>query len=121
MHGGRLLTVADETAFMSAQRHSGGICLTRAVHQAVFHSPARPGETLLFSSVVAHTGRSSLWIPVWVHASAAPDQLIMEAVFVFTALDEQGRPRQIDAVLASSDEEQDLQRRIERLRLDRLG
>lgn len=116
MHGGRLLTVADETAFISSRLHAGGICLTRAIHQAVFHAPAREGELLRLTSVVALVGHSSLWIPVEVYAHGDSETLIMDAVFVFAALDAAGQPRQIEPVAAESEEEQILQDRIKHLR-----
>lgn len=116
MHGGRLLTIADETAFISSRLHAGGICLTRAVHQAVFHGPAREGDQLRLTSVVALVGHSSLWIPVEIRSYDQPDKLIMDAVFVFAALDEAGQPRQIEPVTAESEEERVLQNRIKKLR-----
>jgi len=63
MHGGRLLTLCDETGYLSARRHAGGNCLTRAVHQARFQHPAHVGEQLILQAVVGLTGHSSL--SVW--------------------------------------------------------
>jgi len=115
MHGGRLLTVADETAFMSSHQHAGGTCLTKAVHQATFHRPAREGDTLLFKAILADVGHSSLWVPVVV-SRADSAAVIMEATFVFVALDGEGKPRQIAPVASECADEQSLQMRIRKLR-----
>jgi len=115
MHGGRLLTLADETAFMSSHQHAESACLTKAVHQTTFHHPAREGDTLLFTSVVADTGRSSLWVPIEVQR-ADTNELLMDAIFVFVALDDEGKPRQIAPVTTDCAEEHSLQMRIRTLR-----
>lgn len=114
MHGGRLLTVADESAYVSALRHAGSICLTRAVHRASFHHPVQLGEVIELVSQVAWVGNSSLWVPIRV-VPQDRERVLMEAVFVFVALDARGRGRSVAGVEAESEEEKVLQQNIAEL------
>ena len=115
MHGGRLLTVADESAFFSAYLHSGGTCLTRAVHRARFHHAVQHGDVIELISQVAWVGRSSLWVPIRVQRQGS-EKVLMDAVFVFVALDGQFRPRLVAGAIAESEEEIRMQQQVLDLR-----
>lgn len=99
MHGGRLLTLADEAAYMSAQRHATGDYLTLAVHRARFHRPAACGHLLRIQARVGLSTKSSLWLPVDV---SGQDGLVMEAVFVFVAVDKSMRPQRVAKAVATN-------------------
>jgi len=111
IHGGRLLTLCDEVGYVSARRHASGDCLTRAVHQARFHRAAREGEKIIISASVGLTGHSSLWVPVDAR-SCKDDVCIMDAVFVFVAVDQHFRVREVAGIRAVSEEDKQLQIRL---------
>lgn len=113
MHGGRLLTLADEVAYMAARQHAPGDYLTLAVHRARFHRPAQLGQILRCRAQVAMTGKSSLWVPVDVDDGEGGR--IMEAVFVFVAVGKDMRPRRVPAVVAVSEAERKLQASMQAL------
>jgi len=115
IHGGRLLTLCDEAGYVSAHRHANSACLTRAVHRASFHHEARKGEKLIISAKVGLTGRSSIWVPVYV-TSTTDDKPIMDAIFVYVAVDDTQKALQIAPAIAISEEEQRTQRMLETLR-----
>ena len=114
MHGGRLLTVCDEVAYVSAHKHAGCACLTRAVHQANFNMPAHENEILTISAQVGLTGLSSLWVDV--NVINAHKIIMMDAVFVFVALDEHRQTQHVAPVYALSDAEKLLQKRLSRMK-----
>ena len=114
LHGGRLLTLADEIGFLAAHRFSRADCLTVAVHHARFHRPARPGDVLTLQAKVALTGNTSLWTSVEIADSSG--KCIMDAVIVYSAVDKQLRPRRIGNVCAENDEEKALQHRMQTLK-----
>ncbi len=60
MHGGRLLTLCDETAYCAAKKLTHHICLTRAVHRAQFQRAIHQGEEITLSAIVGLTGKTSL-------------------------------------------------------------
>ena len=115
MHGGRLLTLCDEVGYVSACKHDNHGCLTRAVHQARFHRAVHQGDILMLRARVGLTGHSSLWVFVEV-ISGEDDQCIMDAVFVFAAIDENRKTRYVPAVRAESDAEKELQASLKRMR-----
>jgi len=115
MHGGRLLTLCDEVGYIAARKHAGGDCLTRAVHQAQFHHAIQEGEEITFRARVGLTGHSSLWVFIEV-INPKNGHCMMDAVFVYAAIDENWHVRQVPAIHADTDEEQQLQARLKSLR-----
>ena len=118
IHGGRLLTLADEVGFLAAHRHAGQRCLTVGVHQARFYRGAEAGMQIDIETRVALTGRTSMWVPVRM-ALAGED--IMDAVYVYVAVDARGAPSPVPSVVADTREERELQARMQTLRTDFLG
>lgn len=116
LHGGRLLTLADETCYLSAKRHAGAKCLTRAVHQASFHQPAHALDILILEAQVGLVGTSSLWVAIEVRLNDTHRPLIMDGIFVFAALDEQGKPRKIPPIRPETEMEKHLHARLKELR-----
>ncbi|MFQ5355709.1 MAG: acyl-CoA thioesterase [Mariprofundaceae bacterium] len=114
MHGGRLLTISDETGFLAAHKHTGTDCLTVAVHHVRFYRPLQQKETLLFEAQVGLTGNTSLWVPVRV-LTQDHRQPAMEAVIVFVAVNESRCPQKVSGVVAESTAEQQLQSRVRAL------
>jgi len=115
MHGGRLLTLCDEVGYVAARKHAGGDCLTRAVHQAQFHHAIQEGEQLTFRARVGLTGHSSLWVFIEV-LSIKGNRCMMDAVFVYAAIDEHRHVRQVPAIDAETNEERQLQDRLKSMK-----
>lgn len=115
MHGGRLLTLADEIGYLAAYKHAVLPCLTLGVHRTRFHRPAHRDQALELHARVVLTGKSSLWTTVEIRTADA-DSLIMEAVFVYAAIDEQRQPQAVAAVEAYTEEEKAMQSLVKRLR-----
>lgn len=120
MHGGRMLTLCDEVSYVAAKRHAGCDCLTRAVHRARFHQAAKLGETIQIHAKVGLTGNTSLWVAVKIAASGR-DKPIMDAVFVFAAVDEQRRPKPITKLIPHSAEDQELYQKLCAMREQQIG
>jgi len=115
MHGGRLLNLCDEAGYMAARKHGHCDCLTRAVHQARFHQAIACKEKLSLRARVGLTGHSSLW--VWIEVLRADHgQVMMDAVFVYAAIDNHRQLQRVPPIQAVSDEEKQLQTRLTRMR-----
>ncbi len=114
MHGGRLMTLADEAGFRAAFAHARLPALTRAAHDIGFHRQAREGELLRIEAQLADTGRTSLWTLVEIF-DATSGALVMDGVFVFVALSG-GRPARVPPVATESPRELAARQRIRRLR-----
>jgi len=114
LHGGRLLTLADEIGFLAAYGCCHCDCLTVAVHRARFHRPAKSGDALQLEARVALTGSSSLWTNVEISNASAT--CIMDAVVVYAAVDKHRHPQRIGRVRAETADEIALQQRMRRLK-----
>ncbi len=121
--GGRLMHWIDITAAISAQRHTGRVCVTASVDELNFHHPIKLGEVVTLQSSVNRTFRSSMEIGVIVSAQAlgGKERLANNAYLTFVAIDEDGRPVPVPPITPKSTEErrrfeEALQRREDRLK-----
>ena len=111
VHGGEIAKLADSTAGAVAYRHTDGPAVTAAMDEMVFLAPVHVGDIVRTLGTVNWTGRSSLEIGVRVEAqpwgSAADEPVhVASAYFVFVAIDDEGRPRDIPALDVRTPEEQ---------------
>ncbi len=115
MHGGRLLTLADETGYLAAKKHSEQHCLTLAVHRARFFRPLFEGQHILLRSQALLAGNSTLWVSVSATEQHA-ETPAMSAVFVFAAIDMERNLMPMPEIHALNDEERQLQQHMRQLR-----
>ncbi len=115
MHGGRMLTLCDEVSYLAAHQHARTTCLTRAVHRARFHRGAALGAALEIHTKVGLVGSSSLWVPVEIRSLKEAD-VVMDAVFVFTALGDDQRPQRVPALAMHNKEDKRIHAVLERMR-----
>ena len=119
--GGLVMSLCDRTALIVAERHSGSACVTAAVDSLNFLAPARAGDTLIVKAAVNRSWRSSMEIGVHVAAEdsfTGDTRHVVSAYLTFVALDENGRPREVPAVLPETDIEK---RRYEEAQVRRDG
>jgi uncharacterized protein (TIGR00369 family) len=68
VHGGEVLKLADNYAYVCAARFSGAICVTAAVDRVDFHEPVRVGELLNIVARINYAGRTSMEVEIDVFA-----------------------------------------------------
>jgi acyl-CoA thioesterase YciA len=98
--GGWLLSLMDNAAGLTAARRSKGRAVTVALDGMVFHLPVKVGDEVSVYTEVERVGRSSMTIEVeaWRRERHREEATkVTEAKFTFVAVDEQGRPRMVDA------------------------
>lgn len=126
VHGGEIMKLADSTAGAVAQRHSGGPAVTAAMDEMVFLEPVHVGDIVRTTAQVNWAGRSSMEIGVrvetepWNQASSEPLH-VASAYFVFVAIDEDGAPRPIPALISETPTEVRRMREAEIRRAHRLA
>lgn len=106
--GGLVMGLCDRTALIVAERHSGHSCVTAAVDSLNFLAPAKSGETLIVKAAVNRTWRSSMEIGVHVAAENSFNgdrRHVVSAYLTFVALDENGAPVAVPAVVPQSETE----------------
>jgi acyl-CoA hydrolase len=126
VHGGEVMKLADSTAGAVAHRHSGGPAVTAAMDEMVFLQPVHVGDIVKTYGQVNWAGRSSMEIGVRVEAqpwgSAADSPVhVASAYFVFVAIDADGAPRAVPALLAEAPDDVRRQREAEIRRAHRLA
>ncbi len=123
--GGTLMHWIDIVAAISAQRHSGYVCVTASVDELNFHHPIKLGEVVTLQASVNRVFTTSMEIGVVVTASSvrggAPRRA-NNAYLTFVALDDLGHPARVSPIIPETVDEKrrydDANRRRE-LRLQR--
>ena len=96
--GGFVLSLMDKAASMAAIRHCQGSVVTARMEAVDFHLPIRRGDAVALEAEVIHTGRTSMRVKVDVYRetlATGQQQLATSGIFVFVAVDENGKPRPI--------------------------
>jgi acyl-CoA hydrolase len=120
------MKLADTTAGAVAFRHTGGPAVTAAMDEMAFLNPVHVGDILRTTAQVNWTGSSSMEIGVRLEAEpysdpqAAPRH-VASAYFVFVAIDADGSPRKIPALVAETPDEVRRTREAETRRAHRLA
>ncbi len=98
--GGWLLSLMDNGAGLTAARRSKGRAVTVAMDGMVFHQPVKVGDEVSVYAEIERVGRTSMTIAVeaWRRARHQEESTkVTEAKFTFVAIDDQGRPRPVEA------------------------
>ncbi len=110
VQGGVIMKLVDEAGAIAAVRHSRSNVVTVAVDSMTFLSPVYVGNLVTFTASLSYVGRTSMEVEVLVEAE---DPLTGEkthtnsAYVVYVALDESGRPCEVPALIAETDEERE--------------
>ncbi|MCR1782767.1 acyl-CoA thioesterase [Nocardioides carbamazepini] len=125
IHGGEVVKLADSTAGVVAQRHSGGPAVTAALDEMAFLEPVRVGDIIRTFGRVNWVGTSSMEIGVRIETEpwdAAGRVLhVGSAYFVFVAVDAAGRGRPVPALEPETDEDRRRMHEAEVRRAHRLA
>lgn len=108
MFGGRLLSLMDKCAAISAMRHAGNVCVTAAIDSVDFWHPINLGDSVMLDAWVNRAFRTSLEVEVTVHAQNLEDKEIRQcnhAFFTFVSVDDEGRPKAVPAIHTETEEE----------------
>jgi uncharacterized protein (TIGR00369 family) len=107
LHGGVLLSLADECGAIAALRHAGGGRITTAaIDSFTFLGPVLVGERVELSAEVTHVGRTSIEARIEIIAEPldrAERRVVAVGYGLYVALDEAGHPRPVPPLLLQSD------------------
>ncbi|NHT75019.1 acyl-CoA thioesterase [Rhizobiaceae bacterium CRRU44] len=106
VHGGALLNLLDRVAFSCASRYSKRYAVTLSVDQVVFRQPILVGELVTFRASVNQTGRTSMEVGIRVEAEdirSGVRRHTNSCYFTMVAVDDEGRPTVIPAVVPKTD------------------
>lgn len=96
--GGWVVSQMDLAGGVLAKKISRGRAVTVAIHTMTFHQPVHVGDIMSCHVQLMKIGHTSMTIAVeaWTENLVSGDrQCVTEGTFVFVAIDEQGKPRQV--------------------------
>ena len=94
-HGGYLLKLLDEAAYICSAHHCGGYAVTAALNQANFKGPIEIGELVHIYASIDLTGRSSMEVSLNVVAENPKTQkkrYVHQAFITMVAVDDASKP-----------------------------
>lgn len=110
VHGGILLGLMDEVAYLCASRYAETYCVTAAVDQVDFHSPVRVGDLVTLRASVNRVGTSSMEVGISIVAENPRDpssgRRTNRCFFTMVALDESGRPIPVPELVHETTEDE---------------
>lgn len=94
VHGGVIMGLMDEAAYLCASRYAETYCVTVAVDQVEFQSPVRVGEEVTVQAAVHRVGDSSMQVGISVYAEDPQEpgsrRLTNRSFFTMVARDDDG-------------------------------
>lgn len=108
VHGGVIMKLADEAGGLAAMRHAQRPSVTVAVDSMTFMHPIRIGNFVEFNAELTYVGRTSMEVRVEVISEnpITGERIISNtAYYVYVALDTDGQPHPVPALLYETDEQ----------------
>ena len=109
--GGRLMYWMDIASALAAMKHCGAPVVTASVDNISFENPIRLGNVVHIEAKVTRAFTSSMEVHIKVWGEDALHQTKYksnEAYFTFVALDAGNKPKQVNQLVAETDEEKEL-------------
>ena len=123
VHGGVLLGMIDRVGAVAAIRHARRVCVTVSVDRVDFREPIHLGELVTMQAMGNYVHRTSLEVGVRVEAEnliTGVRRHTNSCYLTYVAIDDAGRPAEVPALIAESEEEQRRLRAAERRRAQRI-
>ncbi len=111
VHGGTLMKLADNAAFVAASRHSRTNVVTASVDRLDFLAPVYLGDLVILSARLNWVGNASMEVGIEIDAEdlfSGRVRHVATALFTFVALGPDGRPRKVPKLILESDEDRRL-------------
>ncbi|OGW78137.1 MAG: hypothetical protein A3C51_06080 [Omnitrophica bacterium RIFCSPHIGHO2_02_FULL_46_20] len=108
VHGGTILKLVDEAAFVAATKHARKNIVMASIDHLVFKHPVNIGDMLNIRARLCYVGRSSMDIEVEVEAEKLKEGKALKigsAHLTMVALDERGRPTTVPKIIFKTAEE----------------
>lgn len=108
VHGGTILKLVDEAAFVAATKHARKNVVVASMDLIDFKHPVNVGDLLTISASIFHVGRTSMDVGVEIQAEKIKEGRkvdIGSAYLTMVALDEKGKPSRIPELILKTKEE----------------
>ncbi len=111
VHGGTIMKLADNAAFVVASRHCRSNVVTASVDRIDFLAPVYIGDLIILKARLNWTGHSSMEIGIKIEAEdlfSGSTRHVATALLTFVSLDEKGRPKQVPPLILETEEDRRL-------------
>ncbi len=123
VHGGVVLKLVDEAAFVSATKHSKMNVVMASMHHFTFKHPVGIGDILMLKAHLCYAGRTSMEVEVEIETEKLKEGKILKigsAFITMIGLDKNNKPAEVPGLVLKTEKEklkarQVLERRKERL------
>jgi len=108
VHGGTILKLADEAAFVAATKHARKNVVVVSMDHIEFKHPVNIGDLLTLSASIFHVGRTSMDVEVKIQAEKIKEDKKADvgvAYLTMVALDEKGKPAKVPGLILKTKEE----------------
>ena len=108
IHGGTILKLADEAAFVTATKHARKNVVVVSMDHMEFKHPVNVGDLLTLYASIYHVGRTSMDVEVKIKAEKIKEAKTLDvgsAYLTMVALDERGRPTVVPGLILRTKEE----------------
>lgn len=108
VHGGTILKLVDEAAFVTATKHARENVVVASMDHIEFKHPVNVGDLLILSASIFHVGRTSMDVEVKIQAEKIKEGKkvdIGSAYLTMVALDEKAKPTQVPGLILKTREE----------------
>ncbi|NLO82121.1 MAG: acyl-CoA thioesterase [Clostridiales bacterium] len=109
IHGGEIMKMMDNTAYVVARKHCRTNVVTARVDELEFYQPVVVGQLVTCKGQLVFVGRSSMEVLVQVEvedlSSDQPPIVALKAFFTMVALDENCRPVEVPRLILETEEE----------------
>lgn len=101
VHGGTILRIVDEAAYVTATKHARKNVVTASMDHIVFKHPVNIGDILNVKARLCYVGRSSMEVEVTIETEKlriGKTLQIGSAQLTMIALDDYGRPAEVPKI-----------------------
>lgn len=123
VHGGTILKLVDEAAFVAATKHARKNVVVASMDHIEFKHPVNVGDLLTLRAAVFNVGNTSMDVEVEIEAEKIKEgkrALVGSAYLTMVALDEKGKPAKVPALILKTQSERRKNIEIKRRRHKRL-
>lgn len=109
VHGGVILSLMDEVAYVCATKYAEAYCVTMAVDHVEFLSPIRVGDVVRIQAAVNYAGTTSMEVGITISAEdprrPEPPRHTNRCFIMMVAVDDTGRPRPVPRLVCETAED----------------
>ncbi len=121
VHGGIILKLVDEAAFVAATKHARKNVVIASMDHIEFKHPVNVGDVLTLAASVLHVGQTSMEVEVEIQAEKIKEGKKVNVGFAYltmVALDEKGKPTRVPGLILETEAQRNKSKEI-RLRRER--